>query len=160
MNRTKSVGMSTAVILLVSVVCARSEPKGGAKEARSSIEAANAKFGETFERGDAAGVAAFYTTDAIVFPPDSQMVKGRQAITEFWQATMKSGVKGAKLTTIDVGRSGDVAYETGTVVLTIQPEGKAATTASAKYLVVWKRQSDGSWQLHRDIWNDLPAAKQ
>jgi len=41
--------------------------------------------------------------------------------------------------------------------LTVQPEGKEASTASAKYVVVWKRQPDGSWQMHRDIWNSVPA---
>ena len=61
------------------------------------------------------------------------------------------------LTTDDVGRSGDIAYEVGKVSLTIQPVGKEPTTSAAKYVVVWKRQPDGSWKLHRDIWNSLPA---
>jgi uncharacterized protein (TIGR02246 family) len=126
-------------------------------EARAAIEAANAKFDQAFQRGDAAAVGALYTQDAMLFPPDSEIIKGRQAIGEFWKATHKSGVKSAKLTTLDVGASGDVAYEAGTVLLTVQPEGKEASTASAKYVVVWKRQSDGSWQLHRDIWNSMPA---
>ena len=87
------------------------------------------------------------------------MIRGSQAIGEFWKATRDGGVQSAVLTTDDVGRSGDVAYEAGKVSLTIQPVGKASTTAAAKYLVVWKRQPDGSCKLHRDIWNNLPARK-
>jgi ketosteroid isomerase-like protein len=58
-----------------------------------------------------------------------------------------------------VGRSGVVADEVGTVSLTIQSAGQESSTAVAKYVVVWKRQADGYWKLHRDIRNNLPAAK-
>jgi uncharacterized protein (TIGR02246 family) len=128
-------------------------------EARAAIAVANSKFSKAFEAGDANTLAALYTEDAIAFPPDHEMVKGRRAIGDFWKATHQTGVKSAVLKTIDVGRNGDVAYEVGTVLLTIQPEGNAASTASAKYVVVWKRQADGVWRLHLDIWNSLPGGK-
>jgi uncharacterized protein (TIGR02246 family) len=129
----------------------------GVREARAAIELANAKFSEAFARGDAKALSAMYTSDAIAFPPDSEMIRGNEAIGEFWKATRDSGVQSAALTTDDVGRSGDIAYEVGKVSLTIQPVGKEPTTSAAKYVVVWKRQPDGSWKLHRDIWNSLPA---
>ena len=158
MRFVRAIGLAAAAVCVASVVYAGTREDGVA-EARAAIEAANAKFSKAFEAGDASALAALYTADAIAFPPDHEMVKGRKAIGEFWKATQQSGVKSAVLTTIDVGRSGDVAYEVGTVLLTVQPESKPATTASAKYVVVWKRQADGSWQLHRDIWNSLPSGK-
>jgi uncharacterized protein (TIGR02246 family) len=160
MRRSRLIYLISVIFALSTIAHAGSKAKdAGAAEAKKGIEAANAKFSEAFERGDAAAVAALYTQDAMAFPPDGEIIKGRQAIGEFWKATHASGVKSAKLTTLDVGTAGDVAYEAGKVSLTIEPPGKPATTASAKYVVVWKRQSDGSWQLHRDIWNTLPAAK-
>jgi ketosteroid isomerase-like protein len=27
------------------------------------------------------------------------------------------------------------------------------TTVAGKYIVVWKKGEDGTWRLHRDIWN-------
>ncbi len=54
---------------------------------------------------------------------------------------------------VDVGGSGDTAYEIGKYSLTIQAEGQAAMADSGKYVVVWKRQADGTWKLHVDIWN-------
>jgi uncharacterized protein (TIGR02246 family) len=147
-------------LLLAGFSIADAEPKGDeVREARTAIEAANSRFSDAFARGDIQAVASMYTSDAILFPPDSDVVRGNQAIGEFWKATRDSGVRSAALTTDDVGRSGDLAYESGKVSLTIQPEGKEATNAVAKYVVVWKRESDGAWKLHRDIWNDLPAAK-
>ena len=130
-----------------------------AGEVRKAIEAANAKFSAAFARGDAKAIAEMYTADAVVLPPDTEMIRGTAAIAAFWTATMQSGVKGAALTTVDVGVSDDLAYETGKVVLTIHPEGAAATTATAKYVVVWKKQADGTWKLQLDMWNNLPAAK-
>jgi uncharacterized protein (TIGR02246 family) len=131
----------------------------GVREARAAIEVANAKFSEAFARGDAKALSAMYTSDAIAFPPDSEMIRGNEAIGAYWKATRDGGVQSAVLTTDDVGRSGDVAYEAGKVSLSIQPAGKEPTTATAKYVVVWKRQPDGSWKMHRDIWNSLPPSK-
>ena len=160
MSFARMVVIFSLVTALSSMAYAESKGKnGGVHEARVAIEAANTKFSEAFARGDAKSLAAMYTSDAIVFPPDSEMIRGNEAIGEFWKATRNSGVQSVALTTIDVGGSGDVAYEAGKVSLTIQPAGKESTTAAAKYLVVWKREGDGSWKLHRDIWNSLPAGR-
>jgi uncharacterized protein (TIGR02246 family) len=158
MVSTRTVVLCALVAAISSAAYAGSKGKDeGVREARAAIEAANAKFSEAFARGDAKALAAMYTPDAIAFPPDSEMIHGNEAIGNFWKATRDNGVQSATLTTVDVGRSGDVAYEVGKVSLTIQPVGKEQTTAVAKFVVVWKRQSDGSWRLHRDIWNSLPA---
>jgi uncharacterized protein (TIGR02246 family) len=159
MNGSRHMARFAFVFLLLFATCSGCKShESGQSNARAEIEKGNAKFSEAFEQGNAEAIALLYTQDAIVFPPGSEMVKGREAIGGFWRTTRESGVKSAKLTTLDVGESGDLAYEVGTVLLTIQPEGKESTTASAKYLVVWKRQKDGSWQLHRDIWNDVPSS--
>lgn len=156
--------MSTRAVVVFALIAISSSAFAGSKAdedvrgARAAIEAANAKFSEAFARGDAKALSAMYTSDAIAFPPDSEMIRGNEAIGQYWKATRDGGVQSATLTTIDVGRSGDVAYEVGKVSLTIQPAGKEPTTALAKYVVVWKRV-DGSWKLHRDIWNGLPATK-
>ena len=158
-NRGFLVLLAVMAIVGASGVATVTKAADGTREAKEAIEKANVAFSRAFERGDAGVLAEMYTADAIVFPPDHEMVKGRDAIGEFWKATRDSGVTSATLTTLDVGRSGDVAYEVGTVSLTIQSDGKEVTTAMAKYVVVWKRAADGSWKLHRDIWNGLPERK-
>jgi uncharacterized protein (TIGR02246 family) len=159
--------MRRAIVITLAAALAASAPALAdtkpkaptAAEAKAAIEAANAKFGEAYGKGDTTAVAALYTEDAMALPPGHDSVKGRKAIGEFWAQTRKDGVKGVKLETLDVGAAGDMAYETGMATLTIEAEGKPPATAKAKYVVVWKRQGDGGWQLHRDIWNDMPAAK-
>jgi uncharacterized protein (TIGR02246 family) len=126
-------------------------------QVRSAIEAGNLKFGEAVRKGDAAAIAALYSEDATILPPDSTMIKGRQAIQASWNGSLQMGIKDAVLTTVDVFGAGDYAYEIGKVLLTVQPSGQAAMQLEGKYVVVWKKAASGTWQLHVDIWNSLPA---
>ncbi len=120
-------------------------------EIRSAITAGNANFMAAFARGDAAGVAACYTSDAQLLPPNGEPMSGTANITAFWQGAMALGIKDAQLETKHVEARGDLAVEVGQYTLTIQPEGAAAMTDVGKYVVVWK--DDGGWKLHIDIWN-------
>ncbi len=118
-------------------------------DVRAVIEAENKEFIDAFSRGDSTALAALYTTDAQLFPTQSDIVSGKQAIEEFWQGVIDSGIKGATLTTLEVEGHGDAAYEVGTYTLTGE-DGTALDTG--KYVVIWKRDK-GQWKLHRDIWN-------
>jgi len=53
---------------------------------KAEIEAVNAKWIEFFNKGDFAGVASLYTTDATAFPPGSAMVQGGAAIGAMWKS--------------------------------------------------------------------------
>ena len=125
-----------------------------------AIEEGCLKFGEAVRQGDAAALAALYTDDATLLPPDSEMIQGRQGIEEFWNALIQMGLKDAVLTTVEVFGSGDLAYEIGKATITIHLEGQDPIEQKAKYVVVWKQTADGSWKLHVDIWNSsMPAQK-
>jgi uncharacterized protein (TIGR02246 family) len=150
----------TGLFLLVSsLVPLSSLPKNqmDIAQVRAAIEAGNLKFGEAVRKGDAAAIAALYSEDATILPPDSTMIKGRQAIQASWNGSLQMGIKDAVLTTVDVFGAGDYAYEIGKVLLTVQPSGQATMQLEGKYVVVWKKSAAGSWQLHVDIWNSLPA---
>ena len=153
-ERLRAVLLIGSLLTAVSPVCWSDETSTSL--VRSAIEQQGARFTEAYAKGDAKAVAAFYTEDAIAFPPGGDMVKGRQAIQQMWQSTMDSGVESISFNVVDVGASGDLAHETGTAVLKVHKQGKEPTTAFVKYVVVWKRQGN-DWKLHRDIWNDLPG---
>ena len=144
-----------AVALVVAATSAGRSEEAGTDSARAAIEQVNTLFSEAIARGDAQAIAKLYTEDAILLPERGELVKGRQAIGEFWKTAMDGGVKSVTMTTLDVGGSGDLAHEVGTVLLRLQAEGRPPATASAKFVVVWKREADG-WKIHRDIWNDPP----
>jgi uncharacterized protein (TIGR02246 family) len=124
-----------------------------AEQVQKSIEEACAKYSEAIRAGNVAGIVDVYTDDATILPPGGEIVKGRQAIGEFYKQLLQMGMKDIVFTTIEVGGSGDVAYEIGTTKVRIQPEGLEAIADSTKYLVIWKRQADATWKVYVDIFN-------
>jgi uncharacterized protein (TIGR02246 family) len=122
-------------------------------DVRSQIEAGNREFMAAFAKRDAAAVAALYTDGGQLLPPNSEVVRGQEAIREFWQGAMTRGLTGATLDTVDVDASGETAVEVGRYRLTAGD----AEADHGKYIVVWKNV-DGRWKLHRDIWNTSKGA--
>jgi uncharacterized protein (TIGR02246 family) len=120
---------------------------------RSRIEETNAEFGAAASRGDMAAVAALYTDDAILLPPNAEMVRGKQGIKAFFDGLVaQMGVPQLSLQTAQVEEIGDTANEIGAYTLKVQPPGGEPVTDIGKYVVVWKRQGD-AWKLAIDIWN-------
>jgi uncharacterized protein (TIGR02246 family) len=126
-----------------------------AADVKTEIEAANQQMSAVYGKGDAAGVAALYTTDGQVMPVASEPVKGTAAIQKFWQGAMGAGVAGVSLKTLEVYSAGMTATEVGEYDLT-DKSGKKID--HGKYIVVW-RKADGHWKLLRDIFstNAAPA---
>ncbi len=121
---------------------------------RAAIEAVMSEWTKQVAAGNGAGVAALYTEDAQLLPPNSDFVAGREAIAGVWQAMIDSGVTDVKLDTIEVTGMGEKAAEVGSYEL-MDAEGKVVDRG--KYMVFWKKEGS-DWKLHRDIWNtSLPA---
>jgi uncharacterized protein (TIGR02246 family) len=118
---------------------------------KAEIEAANAKWTEFFNKGDFAGVASLYTTDATAFPPGSAMVQGSSAIGAMWK-DMAEKVADPKLTTLDVKPLGpSAAREIGT--FSLKTKSPTPQEITGKYVVVWEKVGN-DWKLAADIWND------
>jgi ketosteroid isomerase-like protein len=125
-----------------------------AEDIRAAIESANKQFVAALNRGDAAGIVAMYTPNAQLFPANSDIVSGQQAIEQFWQGAVNAGLRDLTLTTLEAEAQGDIAYEVGTYTL---PGEGGKMLDVGKYVVVWKRVG-GQWKLHRDIWTtSVPA---
>ena len=82
--------VSIAFCLALAVGCAPAPPPDNTAEARAGIEAVNATFMKLVAEKNAAGIAALYTEDAKVLPPNGPPVEGRAAIEQFF-AGMRAG---------------------------------------------------------------------
>ena len=119
------------------------------------LKGMRAVFQSALDAKDPAAIAAIYTEDGALLPPNGETVSGRAAIEAFWTETLASGI-GGEGTDIEVHALGDVGYTVGTFTAT---DADGATIGEGKYVEIW-RHVDGKWQLHRDIWNSnlpLPA---
>jgi uncharacterized protein (TIGR02246 family) len=136
------------IALVIAFVVGMIAPASAQK---AEIEAANAKWIEFFNKGDFAGVASLYTTDATAFPPGSAMVQGAAAIGTMWKG-MAEQVGDPKLITLDVKPLGpSAAREIGT--FSLSTKGPKPQEVTGKYVVVWEKIGN-DWKLATDIWND------
>ena len=139
-----------AVPFLVS--CTTAPPPDTSAEDSQSINAANTQWLDAFNRGDAAALAAFYTEEAKILEPNSQMIVGRESIQAMFQGFFDTGALELQLTVIELSVNGDMAHKVGKYTLTIQPEEGEVISDNGKHVTIWKRVN-GSWKVDVDIWN-------
>ena len=104
---------------------------------------------ERYAANDATGVAALYTEDAQLLPPDMEIVSGRAAIQEFVAKTNPPGGPAFEIATVETLVFGDHAHRQGSFTVN-SPDGTSLETG--KFLELWKK-IDGKWLIHRDMWS-------
>ncbi len=124
-------------------------------EVRAAIAAIDKKFMEDANRGDAAAGAAAYTDNAILMPPNHSPLEGKQAIEKYLtEIASQFQASNFQLSILEVDVQGDTTIVRGTYSANFTIPGVDAPMEDrGKTLQVWKKQADGSWKIHRDIWN-------
>ena len=154
--------LTLAVSFLVSCATTPPPPQDTTAEDMNAIKAASEQFVDAFNRGDAAALAALFTEEGYLLPPNSPMIVGSAAIQAHFQAVLDAGVGDLQATTIELHVSGDMGHDVGKYTLTIQPEEGEAISDNGKFVTVWKRQN-GTWKIDVDIFNSslpLPTAEE
>jgi uncharacterized protein (TIGR02246 family) len=121
----------------------------------AAIRAASAAWSQAATAKDVDKAVSFYGDGAVVMAPKSPAVHGSENIRKGWVALLATPGPGLswQTTSVEVARSGDLAYETGTYVFTtVDVKGKTHDE-KGKYVVVWKKQSDGAWKVAVDTDN-------
>jgi ketosteroid isomerase-like protein len=129
----------------------------------AAIRGIDSAFSRAFAAGDGNALAALYTSDATVRPPNAPLIEGA-AVKEF-MVGFTSGFSGTfEFTPTAIEGRGDLAYTVGSyrATLTERKSGaKPFPTEVGKYITVVKKQPDGSWKMVYDIWNlNTPAGTQ
>ena len=114
------------------------------------IRAALATWQQAFNTKDRAGMAAVYTSDAVLLPPDMDPVEGLEAIEGFW-GDFADSANSADLEIKEILVGGTLA----TLIVNFKLEVEGQTTEKGKSIEVWTRGEHG-WRMHRDIWNNTP----
>lgn len=126
-----------------------------AVDVKAEIEAANAKFMEAVNNGDAEALQGIYLPDAIVYPPNADPVAGADNIVPMMTGSASAGIK-MVFETVSAMAYGNTAVEEGKYNVVVAGE---TVVDYGKYIVVWKKKDD-IWMVSRDIWNTsipLPA---
>ncbi len=112
------------------------------------LEAKGVEWEELFNAGDAAGIAALYGENAMLYPPNMPPVEGRAGIQDLFQEFIDTGAS-IELAYEETGVDGDLGYRIGAWALT-GSDGEGID--NGHFLEIWSRVN-GEWMFERDIWN-------
>jgi uncharacterized protein (TIGR02246 family) len=155
----RTIPLAVLALALASTACQppAQEPAALSEEDVAAIRAVAESYTEATLANDYAAVAAHYTQDAVLMSPNQPLIDGRAAI----QAALE-GLPGTvteySSTPVEIEGRGDLAYARGAFTQARAIVGMAERVRdTAKYLVILRKQPDGSWLLTEVCWNsDLP----
>ena len=131
--------------LVVLAACSSSSPSSeySPGDAENAIRRANSAFAAAVRSGNAQElVDNYYAPDAVLMPPNSAAVAGRDAVRGYWGQMLGVGAVDVALTSTNVMQScSDMAVEAGRYDVNIAPKGGQAIHDTGKYMVVWKKSN-------------------
>ncbi len=137
-----------------------STPSAADMKIEQDLRDLDAKWSAAAGAKDVDKTVSYYSEDAVVMPPNAPSATTKEAIRSAWKEMLTS--PGAaiswKTTKVEVAKSGDLAYVSGTYEETMTDASGKPVKDHGKYVEIFKKQADGTWKVVADIWNsDLPA---
>jgi uncharacterized protein (TIGR02246 family) len=118
-----------------------------------TLEVVRSTWEERYNAGNAEGVAALYTEDAVAMFANQEAVEGSAAIQASLEE-MKGMAPRIEIMGEGVARIGDWVVGRGTHTMTMtSPEGEEMSLAGF-HLVVCKQDADGQWKIHWHLGNN------
>lgn len=143
--------VATSLMTLSLLSCRPSGPAGLTDADRAALETTSRAFSRAVRAADWSAVAATYTEDAVLMPPNAAVVRGREKIREFFASFPP--ISDFEVENVEIDGRGDLAYVYGVYGMTITPQGAEPIEDSGKFLEIRLKQEDGSWLLFRDMFN-------
>src|SRR5271170_4836468 len=168
MPRTRHVLAMLAALyaMILTTSCDQAGKKDGQSEQQqeilqaraadeAAIRAASAAWSQAAAAKDLDKAVSFYADDGMILPEKAPALKGNENIRKNWAPLLALPGPGLswKTNSLEVARSGDIACETGAYVFVTTDKKGKSSDAKGKYVVVWKKQNDGSWKVVVDTDN-------
>ena len=143
--------VATFLLSLSFAACAAPPQADHSVAAEAEVRAAVKQWNDAAAAKNATAFAGFYTEDAVLMLEDGPDVRGRANLGQALGGMMSDPAFALSFAadTVVASRSGDLAFETGHYALTSTKDGKPSTERG-QYVVVWRRQPDGSWKVAVD----------
>ena len=106
-----------------------------------------------FDNGNTTDLVTLYTKDAMVFPPSSEILEGRLAITDYLDSLREAGFNEYSISNVDMQVKGTTAYSTELwEAIRIDADGNEIKL-DGNITNVLERQNNGSWKIRLQSWN-------
>lgn len=148
-----------AIVFLLSGGCASAgsaQDSRATQEALQDIQDMHSALLKAYNAKDPAGVAALYTDDAVLMPPNAGTVKSAIAVEDFMRQMLAPPMSGMLLNYTETKVCGDNAYSYG-YYTTLGANGSIQDRG--KFVEILR--NNGGWKISRYIWNSdvsAPAA--
>ncbi|WP_425392431.1 YybH family protein [Ekhidna sp.] len=138
----------TILILIASIATNAQE-----KEIKA-IESQIAQFSKHLMAGAREKVVEMYTSDAKIFPSDTDILEGED-LANYWNPPAERSWQTTfhKITPVEIKVLGDEAYDYGYYEGT-SSNGEQESNWRGKYVIVWRKEND-VWKIYLDIWNRI-----
>lgn len=145
--------VTTLSAALAVAACQPAAPKVDVAAEEAAIRAQVTAFNAALAAYNDSAVAALYTPDATIMPPNMERDTGTVAIRASFAGMAQ--LKATLVITpvrIQIAGSGDIAIEEGTWVYSMPMPDGSTYNDKGKYLETWKK-TNGTWLIEYDIWN-------
>jgi ketosteroid isomerase-like protein len=104
-------------------------------------------------------ILKFYAPDAVFLQPTGERITGSAALRALFQTIMATFNSDLTLHSQNLETSGDLAYDSGDFQenLTTIATG-AKITSKGSYIIIFKRQPNGAWQIVQQVFTGTPPA--
>jgi ketosteroid isomerase-like protein len=153
--------IKTLITTLVLGLAAAGVCLAGDSKAEQALRDTDASWSKAAASKDLDKTVSYYSDDATVLPPNAPIATTKEAIKKIWQDMFATPgfVISWKATKVEVAKSGDLGFVSGTYELTMNDASGKPVTDKGKYVEVWEKKADGKWKCGTDTWNsDLPAS--
>jgi len=145
------------IFIYLFIISCESKSTFDINKARVHIDKQNKKYMKFYNNGDASGVAELHSDEALVMPPNIDMVKGKMSIKKAISDEISAGATDLVFKTLNMYGNEEFVTEVGRFSLNVKNEGEIVMSDSGKYVVLWEQVSKNNWLMKADIWNsDLP----
>jgi ketosteroid isomerase-like protein len=102
-------------------------------------------------------ILKLYAPDAVFLQPNGERITGSAALRTLFQTIMATFNSDLILHSQNLETSGDLAYDSGDFQETLTTIATGAKiTAKGSYIIIFKRQPNGSWQIVQHVWTGTP----
>lgn len=139
------------LVVFILTACKQTEDSAQFEQWKAEIQAVEQDFNDMAQKEGLVKAFEFYAAPDGVIRRNNKVVKGKQAIADWYKADVRPGdTLSWSPTFIDVSTSGDLAYTYGDFVFTYADSLGNKKSSTGVFHTVWKRQKDGSW---RFVWD-------
>jgi ketosteroid isomerase-like protein len=102
-------------------------------------------------------ILKLYAADAVFLQPTGERITGSAGLRNLFQTIMATFNSDLTLHSQNLEASGDLAYDSGDYQesLTTIATG-AKITSKGSYIIIFRRQPNGSWQIVQHVWTGAP----